>query len=113
MPQCSPAAWSGSYIDAYRRNRQPTPNELMAELKDTAWTCASHQRRRLCQLPAELYVATHHGQPRAEVPDEPRHPRRTAPAPAPHLSARTKTAARIEEVLDHPLLTCSPGEPGP
>jgi hypothetical protein len=34
--------WTGtSYVDAYKRNRNPTPNELQAELKNTAWTCAS------------------------------------------------------------------------
>ena len=43
----SPRSLSGSqwtvttFSDLYRRNREPTPNELMAELKGTAWTCAS------------------------------------------------------------------------
>ena len=33
------AQWSGSSaIDGYHRHRNPTPNELLAELKGTAWS---------------------------------------------------------------------------
>ena len=35
-------AWTGTgFVDGFKRNRNPTANELMAELKATAWTCAS------------------------------------------------------------------------
>jgi hypothetical protein len=34
--------WSGTnYVDAWKRTRSPSPNELMAELKGVAWACAS------------------------------------------------------------------------
>src|SRR5438045_3360278 len=34
--------WSGTqFTDAYKRNRAPTPNEQLGELKNTAFTCAS------------------------------------------------------------------------
>ena len=56
--------WSGtSLLDAYRRNRNPTPNELLAELKNTAWTCASINAAVCASFPPRLYVITDHGQP--------------------------------------------------
>ncbi|HMF12246.1 MAG TPA: hypothetical protein VKE94_08065 [Gemmataceae bacterium] len=30
-----------TFSDTWRRNREPTPSELLGELKGTAWTCAS------------------------------------------------------------------------
>jgi hypothetical protein len=34
--------WSGTaFTDNYKRNRNPTPNKLTAELKGVAWTCAT------------------------------------------------------------------------
>lgn len=38
--------WTGTgFIDSYKRNRNPTPNELMAELKGAAWGCVSINTR--------------------------------------------------------------------
>jgi hypothetical protein len=55
--------WSGTqYVDAYKRNRVPTPNELMAELKNTAWACASINAAVCASNPPALYVATSAGQ---------------------------------------------------
>ena len=98
--------WSGtSFIDAYRRNRAPTPNEILAELKNTAWACASTNAAVCASFPPKLYVTTRPGQPR------PKCLTKALPAAAelrlrssPHLSARTKAAAHLEEVGDHPLL---------
>ncbi len=99
--------WSGtSYMDAFQRHRQPSPNELMAELKGTAWTCASINAAACANFPPRLYVATHPGQAapkcrtRALDPATDRRLRSLATLPA-HLSK----AAALEEVLDHPLLT--------
>ena len=110
-PKAMPAVltgsqWSGtSFIDAYRRNRNPTPNEILAELKNTAWTCASTNAAVCASFPPKLYVATRPDQPR------PKCLTKSLPAAAerrlrsaPHLSARTKSADHIEEVADHPLL---------
>ncbi len=99
--------WTGTgFTDSYKRNRTPTPNELMAELKATAWTCASINAAVCASFPPRLYVATSAGQsaPKCQVkalggPIE----RRLRGAS--HLLPFTKTATRIQEVVDHPLLT--------
>jgi hypothetical protein len=98
--------WSGtSFIDAYRRNRSPTPNEILAELKNTAWACASVNAAVCASFPPKLYVATPADYPPAKcltkaLPAAAEHRLRATP----HLAARTKAAERIEEVTDHPLL---------
>ena len=57
--------WSGtSFVDSFQRNRQPTPNEILAELKNTAWTCASINAATCANYPPRLYVITEHNQPR-------------------------------------------------
>lgn len=99
--------WSGtSFVDSYRRNRQPTPNEILAELKNTTWTCASINAATCANYPPRLYVITEHNQPRPKCLTKalsPRAERRLRSLP--RLHARTKSAARIEEVTEHPLLT--------
>src|SRR6516165_10396108 len=58
--------WTGTtFVDVYKRNRNPTPNELMAELKGAAWTCASINASVCATFPPRLYVATHPDQPAA------------------------------------------------
>ncbi len=111
-PKAAPFAltgnqWGGtSYVDAYQRNRNPTPNELLADLKNTAWTCASLNASVCASFPPRLYVATHPNQPAPKCPtrsiDRPTERRLRSSSTLP--SALTK-AAQIEEVLDHPLLT--------
>jgi hypothetical protein len=98
--------WTGtSFVDAYKRNRNPTPNEILAELKNTAWTCASINAAVCASFAPRLYVATRPGQPR------PKCLTKSLPAAtalrlrgAPHLSVHTKSAEHLEEVTDHPLL---------
>lgn len=49
--------WTGtSYVDSFKRNRNPTPNELMAELKATAWTCATINAAVCASYAPRLYV---------------------------------------------------------
>lgn len=98
-------SWNGP-IDAYRRLRPPSAAELLAELKNTAWTCASINAAAVASHPPRLYVATTPAQPK------PRCLTRRVDAAAdlrlramPQLRALTRKAAAIEEVLDHPLLT--------
>ena len=56
--------WTGtSFTDSFKRNRNPTPNELMAELKATAWTCASINAAVCASFPPRLYVSTSANQP--------------------------------------------------
>jgi len=99
--------WTGSsYIDSFRRTRQPTPNELLAELKNTAWTCASINAATCANYPPRLYVITEHHHPQPKCATKALSPwaeRRLRTLP--HLSARLRSAARIEEVTEHPLLT--------
>jgi HK97 family phage portal protein len=111
-PRNTPAAlmgnqWSGTtFVDAYQRRRSPTPNELLAELKNTAFTCATTNAAVCANYPPRLFVATHDRQPEArchkKALDRQTECRlRTRK----YLPARVTKAARLEEVLDHPLLT--------
>jgi hypothetical protein len=99
--------WTGTgYVDAYKRNRQPTPNELLAELKNTAWTCASINAAVCANNPPALYVVTRHNQPRPKCQTRPVEGRTEKRLRAlPHLAPRTKDASSIEQVTEHPLLT--------
>jgi HK97 family phage portal protein len=99
--------WSGTgFVDAYKRNRNPTPNEILAELKNTAYTCASINAAVCAAFPPRLYVATHKDQPRpkclTKALDRKAEERVRA---RPGLPARIKSARQIEEVLEHPLLS--------
>ena len=85
-------------VDAFRRMRPPTATDLLGELKNTAWTCASINAAVCAAYPPRLYAARS-----AEEPPrwrtrglEPLAQRRLAPA---------GTGQIIEEVVDHPLLT--------
>src|SRR5947209_6105129 len=99
--------WFGpKAIDAYRRRRPPTAAELLNELKNTAWTCASINAAVCASFPPRLYVATRHGQP------TPKCLTKTLLGPverrlreAPHLALHTRGIDQIQEVTDHPLLT--------
>lgn len=99
--------WSGTtYIDSYKRTRQPTPNELMAELKNTAWACASINAAVCASNPPQLYVATQKGQPNPKcltksLDTKKEDEIRTNVA----IPTRFRKAMKIEQVIDHPLLT--------
>src|SRR6184192_4243397 len=60
----APAALTGnqcsgtSFIDSFKRERSPTANELMAELKNTAFTCATMNAAVCAARPPKLFVAT-------------------------------------------------------
>jgi HK97 family phage portal protein len=94
--------WTGTtFSDLFRRNREPTPNELMAELKGTAWTCASLNAAVCAAYPPRLYVTTSNDQPS---------PRCLTRALDPYTEIRLRAlpraagARRLEEVVAHPLL---------
>src|SRR5216684_2881396 len=100
--------WTGTwYIDKFQRERQPNNNELLGELKGTAWTCATINASICAAYPPKLYVATFSGtQPVPKCPSRPldaKADKRLRACPA--VPAAITKAARIEEVLDHPLLT--------
>jgi HK97 family phage portal protein len=100
--------WSGTaFIDSFKRERNPSPNELMAELKNTAFTCATINAAVCAAFPPKLYVATDpRTQPQArclkkavDARSENRIRRNS------NLPAQVTKALKLEEVLDHPLLT--------
>src|SRR6266852_2936630 len=111
QPKSSPPALGGSqwastqFVDAYKRNRLPTPNEMLAELKNTAFTCASINAAVCASFPPRLYVSTHADQSPAKcrtrrlerLAEERLRGNKSLPA------AVTK-ARQIEEVLEHSLL---------
>jgi hypothetical protein len=98
--------WSGTgYVDAWKRTRNPSPNELMVELKGVAWACASINAAVCASHPAALYVASQVGDQSAKCATKaitPGTERRLRGQQ--HLLPYTKAARRIEEVTDHPLL---------
>jgi hypothetical protein len=99
--------WSGTqYVDAYKRNREPSPNELMAELKGTAWACASINASVCAAFPPKLYVATRPQQPRPKCATKALDPATAVRLrSAPSLAPWTRDAAVLEEVTEHPLLS--------
>src|SRR4051812_4133837 len=44
------------------RTRPPSPADLLAELRNPAWTCATLNAAACASFPPRLYVATHSGQ---------------------------------------------------
>jgi HK97 family phage portal protein len=79
-------------------SRPPTAADLLAELRDTAWACATINAATCASYPPRLYVTTSPGQPspRAAVRSLAAAEARRFPAP---------TGGRVEEVTAHPLLT--------
>jgi HK97 family phage portal protein len=98
--------WSGSsYIDAFKRSREPTPNELLQELKGTAWACISINAAVCASYPPRLYVTTAQGQPAAKCRTKSLAPRLEQKLRAsPRLAVRHKAAWRLEEVTEHAIL---------
>ena len=100
--------WSGtSFIDSFKRERSPTANELMAELKNTAFTCATMNAAVCAARPPKLFVAT---DPKTQMqarcltqPIDAHTEKRLRGSPIlpPHIT----NASGLEEVLHHPLLT--------
>ncbi len=90
VPVAAAASWP---LDAYRKHRAPSANDLLAELKNTAWTCAGINASVCAAFAPRLYVRTEPGQPRPRC--------LTVPAPKSLLTPQ----ASVEEVVDHPVLT--------
>jgi HK97 family phage portal protein len=89
-----------------RRQRPPTPAEALAELRSTAWACASLNAAVCASFPPKLYAGTRPGEqsPRCLTRPLSRAQERGLRA-APHLLAHTRAVDHIEEVTDHPLLS--------
>lgn len=81
-------------FDGYRPLRDPTPTELLAELRNTAWTCAALNSAICASHPPRLYVQTAPGQAPPEC--------RTLSRIGAHSLGRK--GVHVEEVCEHPLL---------
>ena len=86
-----------SFPSLLGRPRPPAAHELLAELKNTAWTCASLNAAVCASFPPRLYVRTRAGQP------SPRCLTR-ALSRKEEQRLRPRGGDRIEEVTEHPLL---------
>jgi len=106
-PALTGGQWSGTgFIDSYKRNRNPTPNELIAELKGTAWTCATLNVAACESNSPRLYVKTSADEPLPKCLTKPINKKTDDRLRRlPYLSAYTKSATQIQEVVQHPLLT--------
>jgi len=94
----SPPISTGSTYDTYRRRREPSPPELIRELRNAAYACATINAAVCASFPPRLYVAVGAGLAPPKCPTRPL-PRHQAKA----LAVRFK-AEQVEEVTDHPIL---------
>jgi HK97 family phage portal protein len=91
-----------SFIDTYRRVRNPSALDLLGELKNAAYACASLNASVCASHPPRLYVSTRPGDP------QPRCLTRSLDSAESKLLRERlglKAVDHVEEVLDHPLLT--------
>lgn len=99
------AARGSTFLDAYRKHREPTQKQLLEELKNTAWSCASINAAVCASFPPKLYVTTGRGQRAPKCLTKAlAHEVEARLRAAPHLAAHTHGAQAIEEVVEHPLL---------
>src|SRR5262249_54096692 len=85
-------------VDAYRRVRPPSHQELLTELKNTVWSCASINAQVVAAHVPKLYVRTRRNQKRPPVATR----ALTSDTPFPRrMKAREEV---IEEVTEHPVL---------
>lgn len=101
-PAALAATPAAPLLDAYRRHRAPSAMELLAELKGTAWSCASINAAVCAAHPPRLYVSTAPGQA------APRCATRAIVTPqlvALRAALPRLAGAAVAEVVDHPLLS--------
>ncbi len=92
-------------IDAYRRLRAPSGAELLAELKSTAWACASINAAVCAASPPKLYVQTRPGEPQPRCLTRRLEPNVLQRLRVSQSAICNLQSAIVEEVIDHPLLT--------
>ena len=100
-PSYLPAANPAPALDAYRRHRVPSATDLLNELRNTAWACASINAAVCASFPPRLYMTSGPDRPPLNLRTrslDPRTQRRL-------LAKAGSSAAAVEEVIDHPLLT--------
>lgn len=104
--------WSGTaFIDAYKKFRDPTKNEILAELKNATWTCASINASLCASYAPRLFAWMVQGQPAPKCatenipPSLQRHLKRKYLSKlAIQLPAKVRRSVKVEEVVDHKIL---------
>lgn len=93
---------TAAFLDGCRPRNQPTANDLLASLKNTAWSCATINASVCASMPPRLYVSTGKGQAPSRCAT-----RKLESVFVKQLQATRQQMAQhtIEEVTDHPLLT--------
>jgi HK97 family phage portal protein len=93
------------FHDQRSRFRHASPHELLAELRNTAWACATINAGVCASFPPRLYVATRPGDAMPQWPTRTIsvHELKTL-RKLPHLTPALKAAQHLHEVVDHPLL---------
>lgn len=89
--------FGGGFVDAYKKQREPNARELLSQLKNTAWSCASINAAVCASMPPKLYVRVGEGLPE---------PKCQTKAVSPQSPLLSKTGPNVREVVDiqHPLL---------
>ena len=96
---------TAGWVDLYGRLREPTGRDLLGELKNTAWACASVNAAVCASYYPRLFVATATDQPKARCRTVPLDRKTEERIRADRmLPIRLTKARQLEEVLDHPLL---------
>src|SRR6267378_299581 len=105
-PGLAGSQWTGTgFVDAFKRNRNPTPNEMLSELKNTAFTCASINAAVCAAFAPRLYVATSKSQPEPKCMTKSLNRQTSERLKGSSLLTPMQKAGKLEEVLTHPLLT--------
>src|SRR5205823_13598715 len=98
----SGSQWSGTqFVDAYKRNRLPSPNEVLAELKNTAFTCASINAATCATYNPRLFVWSDKDSPapKCRTRELDQRTQKEIRKRAHHVANRVRHAARIDEVI--------------
>jgi HK97 family phage portal protein len=95
-------AYGPSYTDRYRKQRVPTPAELIAQYRNAVYTCVKLNANGRAGVAQKLYVQTRRGDPRPKckiqgVPDKKQLYLRSQSS----MSGRIAGDSDIEEVTDH------------
>ena len=95
-----------SFLDAFRKTREPSAVEMLDELLGTAYACATLNADLVASTPVKLYVMTRRGEkpPTLRKWGATRALTRKQLAHVKSTSVETRNADEMEEVLSHPVL---------
>lgn len=103
----TPIPLGSPYTDIFRKDRAPTPRELVQQLVGTAYACATLNSDLVASTPLKLYVATRPGEEQPKKHLRPQAvPRKTLARlhDDPALDEFVAGDVSIQQVTHHPLL---------